>query len=111
MESVVRAALRDAERAFAEARTAKLDADGRDPGLCGFARIVAYRVKPWLRGTLKRLGEAESDGKGAWYIDGLTGSPSGFGVRANTAACDAACRILRQRLGDHDEFYVQSFLD
>lgn len=111
LEATVRDALDEAELAFAEARSAKLDADLQNPGLCGFARIVAYKVTPSLRGIFKKLNLAESDGKGAWNIGRLMGSPSGFGIRANTAACDAARGILRQRLGDHAEFYVQSFLD
>lgn len=111
LEAMVRDTMHEAELAFAEARAAKLDADLQNPGLCGFARIVAYSVKPPLREILKKLDLAVSDGKGAWNIATLTGSPAAFGIRANAAACDAACGILRQRLGDHAEFYVQSFLD
>ena len=114
-ERMVRDAFDEAKRAASAAFDTKvattLGADGRIRDLCGFAYVIAYEVSPWLRAVLKRQGEAKTNGKGEWRFPNLGHVSTGHGIQANSAAADAACNVLRSRLGDHASFYMESGLD
>ena len=114
-EKLVRDAFDEAERASSAAFDAKFEATQRTDGgmhdLFGFAYVVAYKMSPWLRTLVKRLGEAKTNGKGEWKFARFRQVSTSHGIQANTAAADAACEVLRSRLGDYANFYVESGLD
>lgn len=114
-ETMVKEAFDEARMASAAALDAMPDAshgtDGRIRDLCGFAYVIAYEVSPWLRVVLKRLGEAKTNGKGEWRFHNLRQTSMADGIQANMAASEAACRVLKTRLGNDARFFVESGLD
>lgn len=101
-----------ARAAFAGyAAAAPRNADGHLAEPFGRSGVIVYKLSPALRAVLREMDEIRQIHGGAWSVSSFAADASEHGIRALDATCEAACKVLVERLGNEGEFHVQTFLD
>lgn len=111
-----REALRDAhaaaQAAFAAyATTARRHADGHLAEPFGFGRVIGYKLQPTLRNILKETNELRPGHRGGWIVSNFQTHALENGIKALDVTCEAACKVLHERLSRYGHFFAETFLD